>query len=425
MAAKEEGERESSTGKVYHYEQVKSISTRVGGGLARLGVGRGDVIMILLPNCPEFVFTFLGASFIGTITTPANPHYTPEEIAKQAHASGAQLVITKAAYVEKLKNVNQHLIIVTLEDPAPQGCVAFSVVAEQQVSEVGFEVGLDEVVALPFSSGTTGLPKGVMLTHDMLISNVAQQVDGENPNMYLHTNDVMLCLLPLFHIYALLMVLCSLRNGTAVLIVEKFEMCALLELVESFKVSVARLVPPLVLAMTKNSVVDKYDLSSLRMLILGAAPLGKDLEVALQEKVPNATLGQVYGMTEIGSLAFAKKQFSVKFGSNGTVVRNAQIKITDLNTRFSLLHNQSSEICVRSLQLMKGYVNNLDATMKTINKNGWLHIGDIGYIDDNEELFIVDYVKKIIKCKGFQVAPAELEAILLNRPFIEDVAVVQ
>ncbi|GLJ27055.1 hypothetical protein SUGI_0530480 [Cryptomeria japonica] len=117
---------EGSNGKVYQYEQVQSISTRVGGGLARLGVGRGDVIMIVLPNCPEFVFTFLGASFIGAITTPANPHYTPGEIAKQAHASGAQLVITKAAYVEKLKNVKQHLIIVTLEDPAPQGCVAFS-----------------------------------------------------------------------------------------------------------------------------------------------------------------------------------------------------------------------------------------------------------------------------------------------------------
>ncbi|GLJ27063.1 hypothetical protein SUGI_0530580 [Cryptomeria japonica] len=420
---------EGSTGKVYHYEQVKSISTWVGAGLARLGVGRGDVIMILLPNCPEFVFTFLGASFIGAITTPANPHYTPGEIAKQAHASGAKLVITRATYVEKLNNVNQHLIIVTLEDPAPQGCVAFSVLLEQQACEMGFEVGPEEVVALPFSSGTTGLPKGVMLTHSALVSTVAQQVDGENTNVHLRPDDVMLCLLPLFHIYSLNMLLCSLRSGASVLIVEKFEMCTLLRLIQSFKVSFAPLVPPLVLAMAKNPAVEKYDLSSLRMLMSGAAPLGKDLEEALQAKIPNATIAQGYGMTEAGpviamSLAFAKEPFPIKSGSGGTVVRNAQIKIIDLSTGLSLPHGQSGEICIRGPQLMKGYLNNPEATAKTIDKNGWLHTGDIGYIDDDEELFIVDRVKELIKYKAFQVAPAELEAILVKHPFIADVAVV-
>lgn len=149
-------------------------------------------------------------------------------------------------------------------------------------------------MALPFSSGTTGLPKGVMLTHSALVSNVAQQVDGENPNMYIHSDDVMLCLLPLFHIYALHMVLCSLRTGAAVLSVEKFnEMGVLLELIERYKVSVAPLVPPLVLGMAKSGEVERFDMSSMRMLISGAAPLGKDLETALQARIPNATLAQV------------------------------------------------------------------------------------------------------------------------------------
>lgn len=123
---------EGSTRKIYNYEQVMSISKCVGAGLTKLGVGHGDVIMILLPNCPQFVFTFLGGSFIGAIITPANPHYTAGEIAKQVHISGAKIVITRAAYLEKLKNVKQQITIVTLEDPPPEGCIAFSVVAQEQ-----------------------------------------------------------------------------------------------------------------------------------------------------------------------------------------------------------------------------------------------------------------------------------------------------
>jgi 4-coumarate--CoA ligase len=425
---------QGSNGKVYSYGEVDLISRRVGSGLAKLGIGHGDVVMLLLPNCPEFAFVFLGSSRIGAIATTANPFYTPGEIAKQAIASGARVIVTQASYVEKLCDLDRQkrsVQVITIDTGAPEGCLDFSVLAEADENEIpGVEIRPDDVVALPYSSGTTGLPKGVMLTHGALVSSVAQQVDGENPNLYLHSEDVVLCVLPLFHIYSLNSVLlCSLRVGAAVLIMQRFEIHVLLDLIEKFKVTVAPFVPPIVLAIAKNPTVEKYDISSIRMVMSGAAPLGKELEDALRARIPNATLAQGYGMTEAGpvlamSLGFAKVPFSIKSGSCGTVVRNAEMKILEPETGVSLPHNQAGEICIRGPQIMKGYLNDPEATEMTIDKDGWLHTGDVGYIDDEEELFIVDRVKELIKYKGFQVPPAELEAILVNHPSIADAAVV-
>nr|AWJ58442.1 4-coumarate CoA ligase [Boehmeria nivea] len=422
------------TGEVYTYAEVDVGARRVASGLNKLGVGKGDVVMVLLPNCPEFVLTFLGASYRGAVTTAANPFFTPAEILKQAKASGAKLVVTMASYYDKvkdIKNENEDMVIVCIDTPVPEGCVHFSAVSgadEREMPEA--EIEPDDVVALPYSSGTTGLPKGVMLTHKGLVTSVAQQVDGENPNLHYSQNDVVLCVLPLFHIYSLNSVLlCGLRAGAAVLIMPKFEIGALLALVERHRVSVAPIVPPIVLAIARHPGLDAHDLSSLRVLKSGGAPLGKELEDTVRAKFPNVTLGQGYGMTEAGpvltmSLAFAKEPFEVKAGACGTVVRNAEMKIVDPETGSSLPRNQPGEICIRGDQIMKGYLNNREATQNTIDKEGWLHTGDIGFVDDDDELFIVDRLKELIKYKGFQVAPAELEALLLTHPKISDAAVV-
>jgi len=287
----------------------------------------------------------------------------------------------------------------------------------------------DDVVALPYSSGTTGLPKGVMLTHRGLVTSVAQQVDGENPNLHLRKEDVLLCVLPLFHIYALNSVLLpALRAGCAIVTMRKFDLGAMVDLVRTHGVTVAPFVPPIVVEIAKSPSATAADLASIRMVISGAAPMGKDLQDAFMAKIPNAVMGQGYGMTEAGSviamcLAFAKEPFEVKSGSCGTVVRNAEVKIVDPESGVSLGRNQSGEICIRGQQIMKGYLNNPEATKNTI-KDGWLHTGDIGYVDDDDEIFIVDRLKEIIKYKGFQVPPAELEALLITNPEIKDAAVV-
>nr|UGB90596.1 4-coumarate:CoA ligase [Sinopodophyllum hexandrum] len=423
-----------ATGEIHTYADVELISRKVASGLKKLGINQYDVIMLLLPNCPEFVFTFLGASYLGAMTTTANPFYTPAEIAKQAKASNAKLVLTQASYVSKLTEFareNDIKIMCIDSPPAEENWLHFSELTQSDETELTqVKIAPDDVVALPYSSGTTGLPKGVMLTHKGLVTSVAQQVDGENPNLYMHSEDVMICVLPMFHIYSLNSVLlCGLRVGAAILIMQKFDILQLLELVQKYKVTIAPFVPPIVLAIVKNPASEKYDLSSIRTVMSGAAPMGKELEDNLRAKLPNAKLGQGYGMTEAGPvlamcLAFAKEPYEIKSGSCGTVVRNAEMKIVDPDTGLSLPRNQPGEICIRGAQIMKGYVNDPEATAATIDKEGWLHTGDIGYIDDDNELFIVDRLKELIKYKGFQVAPAELEAMLINHPNISDAAVV-
>nr|POE64328.1 4-coumarate--coa ligase 1 [Quercus suber] len=368
----------------------------------------------------------------GATTTAANPFFTPAEIAKQAKGSNAKLIITQASYYDKVKDLaHENNVKIMCIDSPPKGCLHFSELTQANESQIPkVDISPDDVVALPYSSGTTGLPKGVMLTHKGLVTSVAQQVDGENPNLYFHSEDVILCVLPLFHIYSLNSVLlCGLRVGAAILIMQKFEIGSLLELIQKHKVSVMPIVPPIVLSISKSPDLHKYDLSSIRMLKSGGAPLGKELEEAVRAKFPNAKFGQGYGMTEAGPvlsmcLAFAKEPFEVKSGACGTVVRNAEMKIVDPETGASLPRNQRGEICIRGDQIMKGYVNDPEATARTIDKEGWLHTGDIGLIDDEDELFIVDRLKELIKYKGFQVAPAELEAILLTHPNVSDVAVV-
>ncbi|XP_031482609.1 4-coumarate--CoA ligase 2 [Nymphaea colorata] len=421
------------TGVTYSFSDAELNCRRVAAGLSKLGIGKGDTIMILLQNCPEFVFAFLGASMIGAVSTTANPFCMPSEIRKQFTAASARLVVTQAAYVDKLREflTPGEIPVVTVDD-APEGCVHFSVLsgADEREDFRGPDISPDDAVALPFSSGTTGLPKGVVLTHRSLVTSVAQQVDGENPNLYLSGEDTVLCVLPLFHIYSLNSVLlCSLRAGAAVVLMPKFEIGSLLELIVRHRVTVAPVVPPLVIALAKNPMVEKFDLSSIRIVLSGAAPLGKELEEALKNRLPQATFGQGYGMTEAGPvlsmcLGFAKQPFPTKSGSCGTVVRNAELKIVSPETGVSLPRNQPGEICIRGSQIMKGYLNDPTSTSLTIDSEGWLHTGDVGYVDDDDEVFIVDRVKELIKYKGFQVPPAELEALLISHPCISDAAVV-
>jgi 4-coumarate--CoA ligase len=262
------------------------------------------------------------------------------------------------------------------------------------------------------------------------VTSVAQLVDGANPNLHLRESDAVLCVLPMFHIYSLhSILLCGMRAGAALVLMKRFDTARMLDLVQRHGITVAPLVPPIVVEMAKSDTLDRYDLSSVRMVISGAAPMGKELQDVLRARLPNAVFGQGYGMTEAGPvlsmcMAFAKVPSPVKSGACGTVVRNAELRIVDPDTRTSLPRNQPGEICIRGKQIMKGYLNNPEATAETIDADGWLHTGDIGYVDDHDEIFIVDRLKELIKYKGFQVAPAELEAMLIAHAGIADAAVV-
>uniref|UniRef100_A0A453AXY2 4-coumarate--CoA ligase n=1 Tax=Aegilops tauschii subsp. strangulata TaxID=200361 RepID=A0A453AXY2_AEGTS len=357
------------------------------------------------------------------------PH-TPPEIAKQAQASRATLVVTEPAFVAKVRGLAGVTVVATGD--GAEGCASFADLAaadDSALPEAPIDVASD-VVALPYSSGTTGLPKGVMLSHRGLVTSVAQLVDGDNPNLHLREDDVVLCVLPMFHVYSLhSILLCGLRAGAALVVMKRFDTVKMMELVERHGITIAPLVPPIVVEMAKGDAMDRHDLSSVRMVISGAAPMGKELQDIIHAKLPNAVLGQGYGMTEAGPvlsmcMAFAKEPSPVKSGACGTVVRNAELKIVDPETGLCLGRNQPGEICIRGRQIMKGYLDNPAATAETVDKDGWLHTGDVGFVDADDEIFIVDRLKELIKYKGFQVAPAELEAMLIAHPGIADAAVV-
>ncbi|KAL0743009.1 hypothetical protein Bca4012_084522 [Brassica carinata] len=390
--------------------------------------------MLLLPNSPEFALSFLAVAYLGAISTPANPLLTESEIAKQAKASATKIVITKRSYVDKLTNL-QNVLIVCMDDgdndvPLTDGCVSFTELTQADETELPKpEISSEDTVLILYSSGTTGNPKGVMITHKGVVTSIAQKVDGENPNVNFTRDDVIIFFLPMFHLYPLdALMLSAMRTGAAILIVPRFELNLVMELIQRYKVTVVPVDPPVVLALVKSAETESYDLSSVRMMFSGAATLKKELEDAVRLKFPNAILGQGYGMTESGtvakSLAFAKYPFQTKSGACGTVIRNAEMKVVDTITGVSLPRKKPGEICIRGNNLMKGYLNDPEATARTIDKDGWLHTGDIGFVDDDDEIFIVDQLKELIKFKSYQVGPAELEALLISHPCIEDAAVV-
>ncbi|CAH8383144.1 unnamed protein product [Eruca vesicaria subsp. sativa] len=424
---------DSATGRIFTYADVQISSRRVAAGIHRLGIRQRDTVMLLLPNSPEFALCFLAVAYLGAATTTANPLFTQAEITKLAKASSARMIITKQCYVEKLTNL-QNVLIVCLDEGddtvLDDGCVSFTQLTQADETKLPKpEISPEDTVAIPYSSGTTGLPKGVMITHKGLVTSIAQKVDGENPNLNFTGDDVIICFLPMFHTYAFnALILPAMRTGAAILIVQRFELNMVMELIQRYKVTVAPVAPPVVLAFVKSPETERYDLSSVRMMISGAATLRKELEEAVRLKFPSAVFGQVYGMTESGtvakSLSFAKNPFKTKSGACGTVIRNAEMKVVDTVTGVSLPYNKSGEICIRGDQLMKGYLNDLEATARTIDEDGWLHTGDIGFVDDDDEIFIVDRLKELIKFKGYQVAPAEIEALLISHPYIEDAAVV-
>ncbi|KAL1548885.1 4-coumarate--CoA ligase 2 [Salvia divinorum] len=418
----------AATAQAFTHAEFELTSRRVAAGLHTLGIRKSDVVMVLLHNSPEFAFAFLGASFVGAISTTANPLYTASEIALQARISRPKLIVTHACHVEKVRHCGAKIATIDLP-PSPEILDFAEIMRSDENLLLPVEIHAEDTAALPFSSGTTGLPKGVMLSHKNLVACVSQQVDGENPAVHTDREDRMLCLLPMFHVYSMISVmLCCLRVGAAVVIMPRFEINELMELIEKYRVTIAPFVPPILLAIAKSPAAAKFDFSSVRRVLSGAAPTDRDLELALKAKLPNAVIAQGYGMTEAGvlsiSLGFAKRPFKFKAGSCGTVIRNARMKIIDPSTTASLPRNQMGEICIKGDAVMKGYYNDPEATRRTIDEQGWLHTGDLGYIDDDDEVFIVDRLKELIKYKGFHIAPAELEALLVAHPSISEAAVV-
>jgi acyl-CoA synthetase (AMP-forming)/AMP-acid ligase II len=312
--------------------------------------------------------------------------------------------------------------VITFESASGQ-TTGFNELLEEPATHVQVPIDPTDIVTLPYSSGTTGLPKGVMLTHRNLVANILQ-VDATNH--YLHDRDTTIAFLPFFHIYGMVVIgLVGLWSGATLVIMPKFDLETYLQLVEHHRATLLHVVPPVVVALAKHPAVEHRDFSSIRKLFSGAAPLAASTIEQCARRI-NCVLQQGYGLTETSPATHVTSDEPSKnsCGSVGQLVSNTECRVVDPATGADVATGQDGEIWLRGPQVMRGYLNCPDATRATIDAEGWLHSGDIGHADSDGNFYVVDRLKELIKYKGMQVAPAELEALLLTHPAIADAAVV-
>ncbi|HEX5614429.1 MAG TPA: 4-coumarate--CoA ligase family protein [Acidimicrobiia bacterium] len=422
--AREQAERtafiDAATGRTMSYGEFDDAVRRQAGGWIERGLAKGDVVALMAPNCPEYGVIFHAVALAGGVLTTVNPTYTPGEVHHQLVDSGATRLVTVPMFLETATAaiadtaVTEVYVIGDADGYPSIASVVGAPLAEQ------VPVDLDDLVVVPYSSGTTGLAKGVMLTHRNLVANIAQTLGTVD----LGADDAFVAVLPFFHIYGMQVLMnMGLRAGATIVTMPRFDLEQFLALHQEHRLTRAFVAPPIVVALAKHPVVDSYDLSSLRWILSGAAPLSAELAIECGARL-DCEVVQGYGMTELSPVSHGTPSGGFKPGSVGVTVPGTEVMIVDPLTGNPLGVDDDGEVCIRGPQVMRGYLNNEVATQATIDDDGWLHTGDVGHIDADGHLFIVDRLKELIKYMGFQVPPAELEALLLTHPQVADAAVI-
>jgi len=409
------------TGRTYTYAQFAGAVQAFAGGLQARGLGPGSTIALMSANIPEFAIVFHGAALSGVAVSTINPTYTAEEVGFQLRDSGSTLLITIAMFAETAAAAaaGSPVTDIFVIGDAPDGMGSFTDLLAAPIEQVNVDPD-EQIVVLPYSSGTTGFPKGVMLTHRNLVANLVQCEDA----LDVQDGEVVLAVLPFFHIYGMQVLMnFFLSRGSTIVTVPRFDLEQSLSLIQEHRITRLFAVPPIVVALAKHPLVDQYDLSSLKQVFSGAAPLGAELAQDASARI-GCEVVQGYGMTEMSPVSHVTRMGDFKPGTCGVTVANTECRIVDTENGDDQGVGGVGELWVRGPQVMRGYLNNQEATAETIDADGWLHTGDVGFIDEDGHLTIVDRVKELIKYKGFQVAPAELEALLLTHPAIGDAAVI-
>lgn len=402
----------------------------VAGAVAARGLGVGDVVALHAPNVPAYVTVFHGLLRAGVTVTTVNALATAPEVTKQLVDSGARLVLTVSALlaagaagardaglgdeqVVVLDGAEGHLSLADLlADPHPAPDVSFDPATHLAV--------------LPYSSGTTGRPKGVMLTHTNLVANVAQSLA-----IGVGRDDVVPAILPFFHIYGMTVLLnLALRTRARLVTLPRFDLAQYLGVIQEHRATFLFVAPPVALALAKHPLVDAHDTTSVRAVLSGAAPLDEKLAGAVAERLDVRVL-QGYGMTEMSPVShcipFDRPDISP--GTVGLLVAGMEARIVDPATGAEIDQpaegvSGPGELLCRGPNVMTGYLGNPEATAQTLEPDGFLHTGDIVTVDADGAFRVVDRLKELIKYKGYQVPPAELEALLLSHPGIADAAVI-
>ncbi|WP_432101138.1 4-coumarate--CoA ligase family protein [Streptomyces sp. WAC 04229] len=419
---------DGTDGTTLTYEQVDRFHRRVAAALAEAGVRKGDVLALHSPNTVAFPLAFYAATRAGASVTTVHPLATAEEFAKQLGDARARWIVTVSPLLDTARRAAElaggvQEILVCDSAPGHRSLIDMlaSTAPEPRIAIDPAE----DVAALPYSSGTTGTPKGMMLTHRQIATNLAQL----EPLMPAAPGDRVLAVLPFFHIYGLTALMnAPLRLGATVVVLPRFDLEQFLAAIQNHRITGLYVAPPIVLALAKHPLVAEYDLSSLKYIVSAAAPLDAQLAAACSRRLGLPPVGQAYGMTELSPgthVVPLDAMADAPPGSVGKLIAGTEMRIVSLtDPGKDVPPGESGEILIRGPQIMKGYLGRPDATAALIDEDGWLHTGDVGHADSDGWLFVVDRVKELIKYKGFQVAPAELEALLLTHPGVADTAVV-
>ncbi|MFF8861543.1 4-coumarate--CoA ligase family protein [Streptomyces sp. NPDC015139] len=419
---------DGTDGTTLTYEQVDRFHRRLAAALADAGVRKGDVLALHSPNTIAFPTAFYAATRAGASVTTVHPLATPEEFAKQLADSGARWIITVSPLLAAARRAAELAGGIREIFVCDQASGHRSLIDLLATTAPEPRIDIDpaeDIAALPYSSGTTGTPKGVMLTHRQIATNLAQL----EPAVPAGPGDRILAVLPFFHIYGLTALMnAPLRHGATVVVLPRFDLETFLAAIQTHRITGLYVAPPIVLALAKHPAVTHYDLSSLRYVISAAAPLDAQLARACAERLGLPPIGQAYGMTELSPgthVVPLDRLHQAPAGTVGRLIAGTEMRIVSLDDPGKDLGTgEPGEILIRGPQIMKGYLGRPDATDAMIDTDGWLHTGDVGHVDTDGWLFVVDRVKELIKYKGFQVAPAELEALLLTHPGIADAAVI-
>ncbi|XP_049841550.1 uncharacterized protein LOC126291873 isoform X1 [Schistocerca gregaria] len=439
------------TGRCYTYAEARAAARNFAGALVGAGLGPGHVLSVFLPNCPEFPIVVLGANEAGVVVTTTNPKYTADELSKQLRDCRPSAAVTTPALHGTVVRAFQEAglppprLLVTVSaaasstalDPGatPEGAADFQQLVQRAAPEgelPGALTSPDQVFIMPYSSGTTGLPKGVMLSNRNIVANLQQarepaiQYSELGSDGVCGPDDAIPVVLPMFHIYGLSVVMLQKFSlGAKLVTLPKFEPQLYLDVLAKHKPQLLFLVPPMVLFLGGHPMVQRRHLESVRFVVSGAAPAGQmDIDRFLERASPATSFVQAYGLTEAAPCVLNSERTTKKQTTVGKPLPNTSVKVVDVETSRVLGPNQPGEIVTKGPQVMLGYYNNAKATAETLSADGWLRTGDIGYYDADSDFYIVDRIKELIKVKGFQVPPAELEEILRSHPAVEEAAVV-
>ncbi|XP_065221532.1 uncharacterized protein LOC135846386 [Planococcus citri] len=410
-------------------EAVLSQSIILAAELQALGCRPGLVVGIICENGLDYPVIMMAIFRTGATVACFNPSYSIGELEHTMNVTQPHLLFVDSSSSAKITQCSSKFKclkhIISLEDNVKPPKLNYSSLLSRKntLNYIPPSVSELNTSLILFSSGSTGLPKGVMLSNISVI--YLFNMMKLQKEMLLDYDPVTLSVIPMFHGYGVLLVLRSFVTGGCILSLKKFNPEQFLAAIEKYKVTDLALVPALMIFLAKHPIVNNYNLSSIRNVSCGAAPLSFEIEDEVKTKLKLDKVIKGYGMTETTVLCtYAPPGIDITAGSVGKLLPGLLAKVIDIHTGELLESGQEGEICVKGILIMQGYYNNKKETENTIDPDGWLHTGDVGYYNDDEEFFIVDRIKDLIKYKGLQVAPAELEALLLKHPCVKDVAVI-